>query len=193
MGWFNDSRFLTADGEPAILPIFGKRRSFESLVSRYGAGIPVRAMLDELTQIGAVQHLADQRVSAKTQIPIPADLTPSVIETVGEHCKDLLGTLIKNIRRIDRPMFEATSVVCDASPKMLPIIRKEIAEQGTNLINATSSILKRSQGNLKKGSANRNARRVGVTVFYFEESTQATTDDERIGNVTQRTNLRRRK
>lgn len=190
-GWFNDPRFLNSDGEPAVLPIFGKRRSFENLVSKYGAGIPVRAMLDELIQIGAIEHLADQRVSTKTRVPISVGLTPSAIEAAGEHCKDLLGTLIQNIRRINRPMFEATSLISDASPNMLPIIRREIAEQGTNLINATSSILKRSQGRAKKGTPNRDGRRVGVTVYYFEDSTGATNNRASAGKVTQRTNLRR--
>jgi len=190
-GWFNDPRFLSADGEPAVLPIFGKRRSFEKLVSKYGAGIPVRAMLDELIQIGAIERLSDQRVSAKTRVPISVGLTPSAIEAIGEHCKDLLGTLIQNIRRIDRPMFEATSLISDASPNMLPVIRREIAEQGTNLINATSSILKRSQGRAKKRKPNRDGRRVGVTVYYFEDSAGATADLARDGKITPRANLRR--
>lgn len=191
-GWFNDPRFLSADGEPAVLPIFGKQRSFEKLVSKYGAGIPVRAMLDELIQIGAIELLPDQRVSAKTRVPISVGLTPSAIEAAGEHCKDLLGTLIQNIRRIDRPMFEATSLISDASPNMLPVIRREIAEQGTNLINAISSILKRSQGKAKKRTPNRDGRRVGVTVYYFEDSAVATSDLAKDGKITQRTNLRRR-
>jgi hypothetical protein len=190
-GWFNDPSFLSANGEPAVLPIFGKRRSFERLVSKYGAGIPVRAMLDELIQIGAIERLSDQRVSAKTRVPISVGLTPSAIEAIGENCKDLLGTLIQNIRRIDRPMFEATSLISDASPNMLPVIRREIAEQGTNLINAASSILKRSQGRAKKRTPNRDGRRVGVTVYYFEDSAGATGDLARDGKITQRTNLRR--
>jgi hypothetical protein len=54
--WFENTRFLGAGGEPAVLPVFGKKRSFESLVRSHGGGIPVRAMLDELTQINAVQR-----------------------------------------------------------------------------------------------------------------------------------------
>lgn len=55
--WFDNPRFLTANGDPAVLPIFGKRRSFERLVTMHSRGIPVRAMLDELTQINAVERL----------------------------------------------------------------------------------------------------------------------------------------
>jgi hypothetical protein len=190
-GWFSDPRFLNAAGEPAVLPIFGKRRSFEKLVSTYGAGIPVRAMLDELIQIGAVERLPDQRVCTKTRVPISVGLTPSAIEAAGEHCKDLLGTLIQNIRRLEQPMFEATSVISDASPSMLPVIRREISEQGTNLINAASSILKRSQGRPKKKESKREGRRVGVTIFYFEDSTGGMIAPAVDVKLRQRTNLRR--
>src|ERR1700733_6723960 len=62
--WYDNPRFLSANGDPAVLPIFGKRHSFEQLVAKYGRGIPVRAMLDELTQIDAVERLSDQRVKA---------------------------------------------------------------------------------------------------------------------------------
>jgi Family of unknown function (DUF6502) len=189
-GWFSDPRFLNTLGEPAILPIFGPRHSFEKLVFKYGRGIPVRAMLDELIQIGAVEHLSDQRVSAKTRVPISVGLTPSAIEAAGEHCKDLLGTLLKNMRRAEQPLFEATSLVSDASPSMLPIIRRDIAEQGSNLINATSSILKRSDARGK--NRNSQKQRVGLTVYYFEDPAHAA--ENPLGKIkpNQRTNLRRR-
>jgi hypothetical protein len=190
-GWFSDSKFLNPVGEPAVLPIFGKRRSFERLVLIYGAGIPVRAMLDELVKIGAVERLPDQRVSAKTRVPISVGLNPSAIEAAGERCKDLLGTLIQNIRRMEQPMFEATSVIADANPRMLPIIRREIADQGANLINTASSILKRSHGRGKNKESRRKGRRVGVTVFYFEDSTVETIAPAADAKVRQRTNLRR--
>jgi hypothetical protein len=192
-GWFSDPRFLNTLGEPAILPIFGSRRSFEKLVSKYGAGIPVRAMLDELVQIGAAECISDQRVKVKTRVPISVGLTPSAIEAAGQHCKDLLSTLTKNIRRDEGPMFEATSLVTDASRNMLPIIRREIAEQGTSLINAASSVLKRSQPRAKEGRSAEQRQRVGVTVFYFEDSVEESPDFLQRVKPRQRTNLRRQK
>src|ERR1700733_8361715 len=61
--WHDNQRFLATNGEPAVLPIFGKRKSFERLVAAaHSGGIPVRAMLDQLVQISAVEILPDQRV-----------------------------------------------------------------------------------------------------------------------------------
>ena len=171
--WFSDPRFLDSSGEPLVLGIFGKRLSFEKLVSLYGAGSPVRAMLDELIQIGAVERLAEQRVRTKSRIPVSVGLTPSAIEAAGERCRDLLNTLLKNMNRKNQPLFEATSLISDSDPTLLPMIRREIAEQSANLINATSSILKRSQTRIKARQSGRTGPRVGVTVYYFEDSKTA--------------------
>jgi hypothetical protein len=106
--WHENPRFLSADGDPAVLPIFGKRRSFEQLVALCGRGIPVRAMLDELTQLDAVERLPDQRVKAKSRIPIPAGLTSDAIAALGERTGDLLESLTNDLRRTAEPSTDVT-------------------------------------------------------------------------------------
>lgn len=68
--WHEDRKFVNAKGNPAVLPIFGARRSFEQLVAQYGGASPVRAMLDQLMEIGAVELLSAQRVKARTRVPL---------------------------------------------------------------------------------------------------------------------------
>ena len=68
--WHENRKFLNANGNPAVLPIFGARNSFEQLVAQYGGASPVRAMLDQLTEIGAVEILSAQRVKVRTRVPI---------------------------------------------------------------------------------------------------------------------------
>lgn len=84
-GWFDNPAFSAPSGLPAVLPIFGKKRSFQRLVERYGSGIPVRAMLDELTQMGAIERLADQMIRAKARVPILTGLSSRSITAVGER------------------------------------------------------------------------------------------------------------
>jgi hypothetical protein len=166
--WYDNPRFLSASGEPAVLPIFGRGRSFEQLVSAHGGGIPVRAMLDELTQIDAVERLADQQVKAKSRLPIITGLTTSAIAAVGERCSDLLKTLTYNMRRPLPPRFESTALVCDADLDMVPLVRRELAEQGISFINGASSLLKRTKNKLD-ASGKPSKCRIGVTIYYFEE------------------------
>jgi hypothetical protein len=189
--WHDDHRYLDANGEPAVLPIFGKRRSFEHLVARYGTGIPVRAMLDELMQLGAVERIDDENVAAKARVPVMTGLTDRSIAAVGERARDLLETLAHNMRQGSRPFFEATAVI-DGDPEMATFLRREIQEQGTSFITGATSLLNRAQVKRtpKKGTAK--SCRMGVSVYYFQDEPDG---DESAGSpaLGRRKNLRRRR
>lgn len=168
--WYDNPRFVEANGDPAVLPIFGRRRSFEQLVALHGGGIPVRAMLDELTQMDAVERLSDQRVRAKSRFPILTGVTTSAITSVGERTSDLLGTLRSNLRRTSKPLFEGTAVVGDADLDVISLLRREISEQGLSFINSANSILSRSRAKSKHSNSKLSTKcRVGVTVYYFQD------------------------
>ena len=53
--WHADSEFLDSAGRPAKLPFAGDKRSFSSLVRRFGGDIPPGAMRTELKRVGAVK------------------------------------------------------------------------------------------------------------------------------------------
>ncbi len=61
--WRRDRDFLDAEGKPAPLPMAGPDVSFSELVKRFSGDVPVRATLDELIRVGAVERLEDGRVS----------------------------------------------------------------------------------------------------------------------------------
>jgi len=190
--WHDDPRFLASNGDPAVLPIFGRRRSFERLVERYGASIPVRAMLDELMQLDAVERLEDQKVRAKSRVPIMTGLTNRSITAVGERGRDLLETLTHNVRRSAQPYFEATAVTDDGDLELVNFLRREIAEQGTNFINSATSLLSRSQIKRRSKTAKSSRTvRVGVTVYYFQEESPNTDEATGVAIHGRRKNLRR--
>jgi len=191
--WYENPRFLTPIGEPAVLPIFGKRRSFEQLVSTHGGGIPVRAMLDELTQINAVEQIEGQKVKAKSRVPILTGLTTNAIAAVGERCGDLIQTLVNNVRGHMPPLFEATAVGNDTDIDFVPIIRRELAEQGASFINSANSFLKRSRHERGRTSGHSTGKfRVGVSVYYFEAEVPNSHTPAIDVKRSHRTNLRRK-
>jgi len=190
--WFEHPNFLTANGEPAPLSIFGNKRSFEKLVSTYGGGIPVRAMLDELTQLDAVERVGNTHVKAKSRMPVSVGLTPEAIGALGQRCSDLIQTLIKNVRRSDHPLFEATSLVQDVDSDLMPVIRREMSRQGASFISGTNSFLKRIRKNPRIARSHGAPRcRVGITVYYFEDTDQSDAVAGEVRKRVPRTNLRR--
>jgi hypothetical protein len=192
--WFDNPRFLSATGDPAVLPIFGKRRSFEQLVAMHGRGIPVRAMLDELMQIDAIERLSDQRVRAKSRNPIVTGLTAAAIAVLGERTRDLLSTLTSNLRRASNPLFEATALVDDADVGRIPVLRREVAEQGVNFINAANSLLNRSRVSPSRPNETPSAKcRLGVTVYYFQDNIESATGSKTQKIPERRKNLKRQR
>ncbi len=184
-GWHESSVFLTANGLPADLPIFGKTRSFQNLVARHGGGIPVRAMLDELTRLNAVEQIEGMKVRAIARIPIQTGLTNRSITTLGERASELLETLTHNIRHATQPMFEATAFVADADMNMISLTRQAITERGEKFIRDAETLLHRSRAKTKV--KNDELCRLGVTVYYFQD--QAKGEKELTGKP--RKNLRR--
>ena len=141
--WFETASYLNPGGEPATLSIFGNKRSFEKLVYAHGGGIPVRAMLDELIQLGTVEQSRGQPRKGKIAYASFCWADPrSRIDTLGQRCSDLMQTLMKNVRRRGHPLFEATALVQDADFDLMPVIRREISRQGTSFMNGTNSFLK---------------------------------------------------
>ena len=53
--WRQDPKFMTSNGGPKALRIYGRGPTFESLVKAYGRGIPIRAFFDELKRVGAIE------------------------------------------------------------------------------------------------------------------------------------------
>ena len=188
--WYDNQRFLDADGDPSVLPIFGRRKSFEQLVAAHSGGIPVRAMLDQLAQISAVEILPGQRVKVKSRVPIFKGMTCNAIANVGERTRDLLSTLKSNLRATSSPLFEGTAFVCDADLESVPLVRRQIAEQGTAFIDGATSLLTRSRSRPRRSRVKESSHcRVGVTVYYFEDESatesglRASTDQGRRKNL----------
>lgn len=168
--WHDNQRYLAANGDPAILPIFGRRKTFEQLVASHSGGIPVRAMLDQLTQVGAVEILTCQRVKVKSRVPIFKGMTCSAIANMGERAGDLLGTLKHNLRTASTPLFEATVFVSDVDIGAVPLVRRQMAEQGSAFIDGATSLFSRSRSRLSRSRKLTSQCRVGVTIYYFEDA-----------------------
>ena len=190
--WFDNPRFLAMNGDPAILPIFGKRRSFEQLVAMHGRGIPVRAMLDELTQINAVERLSDQRVKAKSRVPIITGLSGGAVSVIGERTRDLLDTLTSNLQCKSQPLFEGTALTDDVDLEMVPLVRRELADQGASFIDGANSLLSRSSIKPSRATGKTSTKcRLGITVFYFQDDMEGSRDPKAGAIPGRRKNLQR--
>jgi Family of unknown function (DUF6502) len=95
--WHRAPDYLTGDRRARKLKIFGGFPTFESLVKRYGQGLPVRAILDELERIGAIKLLTpSQMVLPKSTVPINPRITYKQIRELDATTDDLALCLLSN-------------------------------------------------------------------------------------------------
>jgi hypothetical protein len=167
--WHDSPKYINKLGEPAHLQIFGGRRSFEELVTRVGSGVPVRAMLDEMTRLGVVEILPDQKVKIKSRIAVNRGLSETSIRDVGIRASNLIRTLTTNISS-DSPLFEASVSATRIDPQRRSMLLREVGNRGTSFLSNIESLLKEAGATTGLQSAHSESRRAGVGVYYFEES-----------------------
>jgi hypothetical protein len=151
-------------------------------------------MLDELTQIDAVEQLEDQRVRAKSRIPILTGMTAGAIAVIGERTRDLLDTLTNNLRRTSKPLFEGTALADEIDLEMISLFRREIAEQGASFLNSANSLFGRSSVKAKRSIPKTSTKyRVGVSVYYFQDDIEGATEPKPEKSCQRRKNLSRQR
>jgi Family of unknown function (DUF6502) len=174
--WHQNPRFTNANGQPADLKIYGRGATFEKLVKDHGGGIPIRAMLDELTRTGAIEIKSPQLVRLKSLIAIERGVTPQVIKAFGDRTTELLSTLLQNMRHPEASGFVA-SVSGTAIPRdAIPLIRKELATRGANFLADFEDILVKGPGARRRSRSGPRESNVSVTLFLHESGTKLSTE-----------------
>lgn len=187
--WYRDPKFTGQDGLPAVLPIYGKGITFESLTRKYGGGVPVRALLDELSRVSAVELLPDQKVRPRSMIAVNRGVNLELIESIGLRAEDLLQTFLENLRQVAHPKFVATVQSAAIPDIRVSFVRREIEKRSTAFLSEIEeTVLPTSaQSHVASRSAAK-SRQIGVTVYYHDQEPKRTI---RPRNPQPRKNLKR--
>jgi hypothetical protein len=168
-GWWNDSDFRDARGEPAALPLRGSHRSFQALVRLYsGERSRSVTILDELLRVKAVRQLPDGRIKALSRTYATVRWDPEGIASVGEQLTEHCETLLHNLKDPGHPRFAGR-----VDPRYVPVLLRDLKESAEVFLQTGDSTLNYVGHTLND---ERNApnvagppTRLGVTVYIFEE------------------------
>jgi Family of unknown function (DUF6502) len=165
--WHRDPQFLTHDHYPRKLKIFGSGPTFESLVGKYGHGIPVRAVLDEFRRTGAIKFIASsQELLPRMLLAISPRVTCKKIKAFDAAVDALFSGLTSSdaafaVRLSSSSVWSgsASLVRRDSGPKAVALLRKLQKE----LV----------QGQVKhSGQDTKKRARLSITVAYVETLAQ---------------------
>lgn len=171
--WLNDSRFHDGAGRPLVLNIEdspGSPGSFTALARDYSSDVPVRALLDELHRLAAIERVDDQvALVVNGYVPL-ADMKES-LRIFGTAASDILTTMDHNISAEQPgPFLQRTVSYQNIAPEDLELVRRRCREEGEALlvrVNEWLSAYEQKQSPLTSHYQN---FRVGLGVYYLEHS-----------------------
>lgn len=168
-GWTRDAAYLDAQGRPADLPMEGTG-SFTELVRAYSGDMPVRAVLDELERVGAVQREASGAVRLVEPAYIPGGDPEDKLGILGTDVHDLIATIDHNLTQpADRSRFQLKVAYDNLPREALARFQVSSSEQAFALLKALDRELAQLDRDTNPASAGTGRMRAGLSIYYFED------------------------
>jgi hypothetical protein len=168
-GWIRDPLFLDNDNNPLNLPLDGIA-SFSSLVKKYSGDMPVRAVLDELRNIGAVTQQEDSTVKLMTRAYLPGDDKKAKLDILGADVADIITTINHNLDSKNGYPFFQRKVSYDNIPEeFLEQFKVLSAEESQTLLERLDNWLATRDRDVNPDVQGSGRKRVGIGIYYFEE------------------------
>ena len=168
--WRRDKSFLDAKDQPAPLPMTGPGASFSELVKRFSGDVPVRATLDELIRVGAVERLADGRINLLTRFYVPESSDADKLHILGTDVTHLISTIDHNLKPDPIGPFFQRKVAYDNLPdEVLPVFRKYSAKRAQSLLESLDRWLAQRDRDVTPTVKGTGRNMAGIGIYYFEE------------------------
>lgn len=168
-GWWNDPDFLEQDGNPKLLRMSGKGPTFETLARRYSGDPRIRALRTELLRAKTIAVLPDGRIQVLSRTFGTSRWEPDAVTHMGERARDLVRTLLYNLRNPTRTRFERTVMSTRVDPRFVPLLLRDISDSADALSQTVEDAVSHPRSNLPERSKE-NGVRLGITIFAFEEA-----------------------
>jgi Family of unknown function (DUF6502) len=168
--WVRDPEFHNANGQPAPLPVEGDRASFGVLVRRYSGDMPVRAILDELLRVRAVELLEDGRIHLLARSYVPATGEVEKLGILGTDVADLIATIDWNLRCPPSEAYFQRKVQYDNLPsEVIPELHTLVRNRAQALIEQLDLWMAARDRDVTPTVRGTGRKRAMVGIYYFEE------------------------
>jgi hypothetical protein len=167
--WRREEEFKDGAGRPRTLAVDGEDHCFEQLVKRFAGDVPIRATLDELIRIGAVEKTAEGRLRLIARAYVPATAQADTIAVLGSHVPDLLRSIDHNMTCKPGEGFFQRRVVYDNVPQEhAEGLRHTVAEHGQKLLETLDAELSRHDRDANPAVEGTGRVRLSLGVYYVE-------------------------
>jgi len=170
-GWWKDDEFRDRNGTPLTLPLRGPKRSFTALVKRYAGDPRVSTLLKELLRVKAVRRLADGQLEVLSRTFATARWDSNGIALIGEHVRDLIDTLVHNLKHPSRPRYVRFVANAHVDPHYVPLLIRDLTQQAEGLADSFHDALDDPNRTVRPARMAQDSHRLGIGIFLIEEPT----------------------
>lgn len=175
-GWSRDPAFRDADGNPRALPVEGDAGSFAALVRDYSGDMPVRAVLDELIRVGAVERLDNGQVQLRGPAYVPEGDLEHKVGILGTDVADLIATIDHNLTHTGHASRFQLKVAYDNLPvETLQAFRDSSAQRSFQFLKNLDTELSQMDRDTNPAVEGSGRKRAGIAIYYFEDEHDAAT------------------
>jgi len=173
--WVNDPEFLGKSARPLDLPIDGDGPSFTALVRKSSGDMLVRAMLDELIRVGAVE-LVNKKIRLLHRSYIPINCDAEKFRILGNDVAKLIETINHNIHEQDQEAFFQRKVYYDNLPaEALEEIRALSRAHGQQLLELLDKKIQKYDRDVNAKVKGHGRFTAGMGLYYFENDSNKDT------------------
>ncbi len=167
--WVGNPEFQAAPGKPMDLPIDGASPSFTDLVRKHSGDMLVRAMLDELVRVGAVE-VVDRHVRLINRAYIPANSEVEKLRILGTDVAALIDTINHNLQSRDAPLFQRKVYYDNLPEDALQELRALSRQHGQQLIELMDRLMQAYDRDVNPQIQGEGRCMAGIGVYYFEKT-----------------------
>jgi hypothetical protein len=175
-GWVKDPEYQNSEThEPLQIPIESEshRPSLQNLVIKYSGGVPVRAVLDELLRIKAVERNEDHQLKLLTYGYTPDQDEIEKLKVVSEEVSTFLKTIQHNIDAPFDESFLQLSARCDNLPtEIMEELRKTTTLKGRDFLQDLAQWMSQYDRDQNDKVFGTGRKRGVIGVYYFEEDVE---------------------
>ncbi len=179
-GWRRDADF-SRDGAPLPLSIEDSEPSFRTLVGRYSGDMPVRAVIDELQRVGALETLDNGQVSLLKAAYIPSSDKAEQLAVLGNDIRDLAETVDHNLdAKPELSRFQLKVEYDNLSREAVQLFRELSDRDSLALLKKYDEWLAKHDRDEHPDLPGEGRYRAGVGIFFFEEALLPDNNQEKL-------------
>ena len=131
---------------------------------------PLRAILDELVNVGAIRHTDKDTVVLEKPYYIPTTSEAEKLDIFGLSIADLMSTIDKNFfdPEQEEVLFQRVVYNLRLRPNALPEIRKRVREILQEVADDTDRFLYQASDRPTQVDPDQEYKRAGIGLYYFE-------------------------